>query len=121
MAKSACLALFRAGGYDSAKPSKEAIVPRVLPLLAVLCLAFAPAPFPKPERTRKTPEIIVFSLKRLAAATLAVEIEKMLAPRGEVRIAFDVPTNALVFSGKKEVIDRVIKAIKEREDTYLHK
>jgi uncharacterized protein (TIGR03067 family) len=36
--------------YDSATPSKEVAMRRILPLLAVLGLAFAPAPFPKQRR-----------------------------------------------------------------------
>jgi uncharacterized protein (TIGR03067 family) len=39
-----------AARYDDATPSKEFAMRRVLPLLSVVCLAFAPAPFPKQRR-----------------------------------------------------------------------
>src|SRR5262249_46321283 len=36
--------------YDPARPSEEPAMRRILPLLAVLSMAFAPAPFPKDGR-----------------------------------------------------------------------
>jgi uncharacterized protein (TIGR03067 family) len=52
--RGASLAPLSPARYDSTTPRKETPMRRVLPLLSILCLAFAPVPFPKPDR--RTPK-----------------------------------------------------------------
>jgi uncharacterized protein (TIGR03067 family) len=60
--------------YDPATPSKEALMHRVLPLLGVLCLSFAPAPEPNDLQQLQGEWVPVSSV--LEGGTVTIEPDK---------------------------------------------
>jgi hypothetical protein len=83
---------------------------RVLPILTVLLMGFAPVPpyRPRPEKPVALP-LVVMDVK--VAAALA---QQKFGQRAAV--TFDVRTNTLFLKGQQLDIDRIAKFVRERDE-----
>jgi Bacterial type II/III secretion system short domain len=83
---------------------------RVLPILTVLLMGFAPVPpyRPRPEKPVALP-LVVMDVK-----VAAVLVQKEFGQRASV--TFDVRTNTLFLKGQQRDIDRIVQFVRERDE-----
>ncbi len=78
---------------------------RVLPLVAILCLAFAPAPFPRPSNGRDDPK--PDDLKRMQGTWLsAYNIEKGVRSKAESDIRWVIAGDTLTSVSDGNIVSR---------------
>jgi hypothetical protein len=63
-------------------------MPRVLPLIAVLLMGFAPAPFPKAKPRTAKPVVVALPLIVLDASVVANHLQNKFGTRSGVVITF---------------------------------
>jgi hypothetical protein len=89
---------------------------RVLPLLAVLMMGFAPVPPYRPKPRPAKPAVVALPLLVLDVSEVAHQVMKKFGPRSGTAVTFDVSTNTLFLQGQQGDIDRVVKFIKDRDE-----